>query len=371
MNIALISPAKEAYSETFIKAHKEQISGNIFYLYGGFVPLWSENGEYFARPLPRWKRWTQSLLIRLKLAKYESPQYFYLKRYLKKHKIQVILAEYGQTGAEMMPLCQSLNIPLVVHFHGYDAYSSQVLDLYQVKYKALFKFASAIIVVSKDMQKQLLLLGASEHKLILNPYNCHPSFYEVLPNYESNQFLAVGRFVNKKAPYLTLWAFRSLHQQQPNATLVMIGEGELLETCQNLAKQWGLTEAVTFMGKQNPSKVREMMSKSFCFLQHSITASNGDKEGTPVAILEASAAGLPVIATFHAGIPEAVIHQKTGFLVPEQGVEMMSEYMIQLYQDRVLVKKMGEDSRKHSQAYYTQHIQKLNLILAQTVITHA
>ena len=63
------------------------------------------------------------------------------------------------------------------------------------------------------------------------------------------------------------------------------------------------------------------MKKAHIFLQHSVTCPiTGDEEGVPVAILEAMASGLPVVSTFHAGIPEAVVDGKTGFLVSEDAM---------------------------------------------------
>ena len=63
-----------------------------------------------------------------------------------------------------------------------------------------------------------------------------------------------------------------------------------------------LSLPVDFLGVQSPNQIRDLINNSFCFVQHSIVAENGDAEGTPVAILEATAAGLPVVSTRHAGI---------------------------------------------------------------------
>ena len=72
-----------------------------------------------------------------------------------------------------------------------------------------------------------------------------------------------------------------------------------------------------------------------------IDPETGNAEGLPLSILEASAHGLPVISTFHEGIPEAIDHESTGFLVEERNFELMSEYMIKLAKNGILRKKMG------------------------------
>lgn len=367
MNIALISPTKNAYSETFIQAHIQHLLGNVHHFYGGFVPTTFEGKDFSQVPLPRLQRWRQSIGTRLGLDKYKPPHIYHLEKLMIEKEIQVVMAEYGFTGAEMLPFCKSMKMPILVHFHGYDAYRNDLLTAYLHKYKDLFVYASAIIVVSEDMKSQLIQLGCPENKIELNPYGVNPDFLLQQPMYHSHQFACVGRFVDKKAPYLTLMAFKEVFKKYPDATLTMVGEGELLNTCQNLAKQWCIAHAVKFVGKKTPLEVMEILSNSFCFLQHSITAQNGDKEGTPLAVLEASAMGLPVIATKHAGIKEAVLHGKSGFLVDEHDVKMMSAYMLQLYENRDLAENMGREGKQYIQVHYNlgKHINKLDILIQQ------
>lgn len=87
------------------------------------------------------------------------------------------------------------------------------------------------------------------------------------------------------------------------------------------------------------------MKKSEIFLQHSVTDESGDEEGLPVAILEAMAYALPVIATRHAGIPEAVIERETGLLVDERDTSAMSEALVTLALDKTRRANMGAAGR--------------------------
>jgi glycosyltransferase involved in cell wall biosynthesis len=88
-------------------------------------------------------------------------------------------------------------------------------------------------------------------------------------------------------------------------------------------------------------------------VQHSVTALNGDQEGTPVAIMEASAAGLPVIATLHAGIPDVIIDGTTGFLVPEHDVDAMSEKMLSLLENKTLAKQFGNNGKERIKIHFS------------------
>ncbi len=68
-------------------------------------------------------------------------------------------------------------------------------------------------------------------------------------------------------------------------------------------------------------RVKELMKQADIFVHHSITASNGDQEGIPNVIMEAMATGLPIISTYHAGIPELITDEFNGYLVEEKDSE--------------------------------------------------
>jgi glycosyltransferase involved in cell wall biosynthesis len=113
------------------------------------------------------------------------------------------------------------------------------------------------------------------------------------------------------------------------------------------------------------------MQNSFLLVQRSVTAFDGDSEGTPVAILEAGAAGLPVVSTSHAGISEAVENGVTGILVSEGDIESMGNAIIALAADRQLVREMGAAARKRIASRYSmdQHIGRLSKVLWDATIS--
>jgi glycosyltransferase involved in cell wall biosynthesis len=96
------------------------------------------------------------------------------------------------------------------------------------------------------------------------------------------------------------------------------------------------------------------MLKARCFVQHSVEASNGDSEGTPVGILEAGASSLPVVATRHAGIPDVVVEGQTGFLVDERDTTAMAAQMLRLAQDSELAARLGSAARLHVERNFSQ-----------------
>jgi len=126
----------------------------------------------------------------------------------------------------------------------------------------------------------------------------------------------------------------------------MVGNGPLLDECRELAKSLQIEQAVAFLGAQSHEVVQEEMRGARCFVQHSVEASNGDCEGTPLGILEAGATGLPVVSTRHAGIADVVIEDETGFLVDEGDVKGMAENMVRLARDPDLAGRLGRAGRQ-------------------------
>jgi glycosyltransferase involved in cell wall biosynthesis len=112
-----------------------------------------------------------------------------------------------------------------------------------------------------------------------------------------------------------------------------IGDGPFFEAAKNLVQQSGASDDIVLHGAKPNSFVQELMQQADVFVQHSRTdPETGDREGMPVAILEAMAAGLPVVSTIHAGIPESVLHGKTGFLSPEGDAAAFTSSLLELIQ---------------------------------------
>ncbi|SDC82940.1 Glycosyltransferase involved in cell wall bisynthesis [Algoriphagus faecimaris] len=361
IKICFTSPTFSAYSETFIQNLKNGIDGEIFHCFGGMFPNQSEDQDLANYLKPKLHH---SILRRLGLLQKPLDQ-LYFSDYLKKKKIDLIFANYGPAGAKVAPVVKNIGIPLIVHFHGFDASVREIISNNREAYKEMFTIAKSIIVVSEAMKHDLINLGAPENKIKKIIYAPNSNFLKIIPDYYSNQLLSIGRFVEKKAPYLTLMAYKLAKGKCPKLKLKFIGDGPLLSICRDLAKSLHIKD-IEFSGVFNRKEIQNEMSNSFCFIQHSKRAENGDKEGTPVSILEAMAAGLPVISTNHAGIPEIVIDGQNGFIVEEGDVEAMAEKMIQLHVDRKLAEIFGKKGKStieqnHNSTNYFKNINALIL----------
>jgi len=367
--LCVVSPQENAYSQTFVRAHKEHLPATIKSLYATDYENFSDdNGPLVGPELPG--RLGRALLRRsLKLDR-EFFQQRALANFLAGNRVDAVLAEFGPTATLVMDACEKMNVPLITHFHGFDAYRQRTLETFGRRYGELFEISAAIVAVSRDMQSQLVKLGAPADKVHYNSCGVEPTVFRGAdPMHSPPTFVAVGRFVNKKAPHLTLLAFKATLENCPDARLLMIGDGPLWEACRQMTSSLGLSGAVELQGVRSQAEVATQMQQARAFVQHSITTHDGDSEGTPVAVLEAGASGLPVVSTQHAGIKDAVIHEKTGFLVEEGDIRRMAEHMTRLARDPQLASDLGKAGRDWVSSEYSMEksINKLWSIIEATI----
>lgn len=369
--IAIVNIHLRKYTETFIYKMTERLPFETHYLFGGEMPKFFKGGIPLLsnnRILLNWLGFLQTVL--------KEPQDYFLKkaviRYLVRNKIQLIMAEYGPVGVRMMEVSRETGIPFVVNFHGYDVYHKRIREDFGELYQQLFKECAAMIAVSKEMKDELISLGAEEGKIIYQPAFVDLElfqYHDVSKN--PPVFLSVGRFAETKSPHLTILAFEKVLQKIPTAKLVMIGKdggGELFEACKILVRSLQLENKIEFKEIVSPEEVYEEMKKARAFVQHSLTTPiHHDKEGTPIAVVEAQAAGLPVVATRHAGIKDVVFENETGLLVDEYDIESMANAMIQLAGDDELVLKMGKSASEkvHANPLFNNYIENLSALLKQ------
>jgi glycosyltransferase involved in cell wall biosynthesis len=371
MRICITRSEHHSYSETFIR---DQIAGfskiqgvEVFTVHSGRLPEREEDGTLLS-PFGFW--------VLHKIVKGITGQrnnYFGnygLKKFFRENKIDVVLANYGLAAAHLVPICKDVNIPLLAIFHGHDATDKKLLKEYVPKYRKLFAVAASVIVVSQEMRARIIQMGAPQEKISVVPCGVDPSKFKPGEAAKEKLFLAVGRFVAKKGPLLTIQAFHEVWKKHADATLVMVGGSKgLYAKCVELVNSLGMEKAVLFPGVLSQDQIRAYMARAMAFVQHSVTAPNGDMEGTPVSILEASASGLPVVSTLHGGIKDAILHGKTGFLVEEGDVQGMANYMIQVLENPERSAAMGKEGRLHIEENYSQEkqIDKLHALASRAL----
>ncbi len=150
-------------------------------------------------------------------------------------------------------------------------------------------------------------------------------------------FIHIARFGAQKNHRLLISAFRRALRRKRNLKLLLVGDGELRNEMENIVKAENLERDVFFLGLRKD--VPELLSVSDVFVLSS------DWEGLPMTVLEAMAAGKPVISTSVGGVPELVKNNSTGILVPPGNETLLCEAMIRLADAPDLREKMGKNGQ--------------------------
>ena len=286
---------------------------------------------------------------------------------------QVVLAEFGFHAVRIMELVPATGLPLIVHFRGADASSQRFVGRLKGRYQRLFKLAAAVVVKSRPMRDTIMSLCPPERSgslpVLISPSGADPERFgreAANPACATPQILAVGRFVAKKGPLITLEAFAEAASTRPDLHLVMVGEGPLLQAARVRAHELGVAGRVRFKGLCSPEQIADLMRQSRAFVQHSIKGPDGDQEGSPVAVMEAQMIGLPVVATHHGGIPEVVIDGETGLLVEEGDQHGMARAIGRLADHPGLAATLGRAGRERCLDRFTvtHHIEALTELIS-------
>ena len=350
-----------SYSETFIDQQIRQLNPHAV-LYEGWQPSNIHAGGSIY-PFPLNLLVFRGSLRNLFPVFYQKIYTYFLKKYLIYSKTTCLLANYGPLGMHIFTACQELGIPFIVHFHGFDASEKKTISRYGEDYRKILPLAKAVIAVSQVMKMDIEGVCGPLKNLHVLPYGVDTEKFIPGPKNSNQaiQLISVGRFTAKKAPIMSIKAFQILLEKFPTAYFTMIGDGELWEDAKKYVAENGLEKNVRFMGQQTPDLILEKLQGSDIFIQHSIKTPSGDSEGTPNSILEASACGLPIVSTLHAGIPEAVIQGETGILVQENDFKAMGKALISLAQDPDRRLEMGQSARKHMLENYEINTQSEKL----------
>jgi colanic acid/amylovoran biosynthesis glycosyltransferase len=245
-----------------------------------------------------------------------------------------------------LPLSKALGIPLVVTFHGFDITIDSPGSLYQKNRAKLFQQAARVIAVSDFIAGELERHGCPKEKIVRHYIGIDLELFRPISGLCGRKDVVfVGRLTEKKGCRHLIDAMLELRRQNITQRLHIIGDGGLREELEALAAPLG--DQIVFHGRREPEFVREMVGRAAVFCAPSMTSRSGDAEGLGMVNLEAMALGTPVVSTWHTAIPEAVVHEETGILVPEADAVSLAAALLRCLQDEALARRMGEAGVAH------------------------
>jgi colanic acid/amylovoran biosynthesis glycosyltransferase len=257
-----------------------------------------------------------------------------LIKMLKRRPADVMHAYFGHTGVHLLPFIQEWNKPCVVSFHGMDIQKRPDQEGYDAQMQELLRTVPLVLARSRSLMEGLERLGCSKEKLRLNrtgiPLEQFPFQQRPMPVDGSWRFVQACRLIAKKGLRTAIRAFAKFHEKNPKATFRIAGEGPMKAELEKLIGELGLREVVELSGFLSQDELAALYARSHIFLHPSEMPPDQNQEGVPNSMLEAMATGLPVLATTHGGIPEAVTHERTGLLVPERDEEALFRAMGQM-----------------------------------------
>ncbi|MES2469790.1 MAG: glycosyltransferase [Verrucomicrobiota bacterium] len=276
-----------------------------------------------------------------------APEYhpYNLPALLREHQPALVHVYYGHKAVKYLDMIKAWGGPFLVSFHGVDVVKFTGDRNYVASLQCVFEEARLILARSQSLLDGLKALGCPPEKLRLNytpiPLDAFPASLRNAPADGAWRLVQACRLIPKKGLFTTLEALRLVVPHFPKLKFVVCGTGPVKEEFLRRRDALNLTENVEVLGWMNQPKLFAEYQRAHLFLHPSELTDTSDQEGIPNSMLEAMATGLPVVATHHGGIPEAVTHGVDSLLVPERSPEQLAEAILSLLRDPALLVRLS------------------------------
>ena len=256
-----------------------------------------------------------------------------IRRLLDESEAELLHIYFGHIAVHLLPLILHWRKPTVVSFHGADVMVELDKPHYRAATREMLAAARLVLVRSESLARALVELGCPNEKIRLQrtgiPLDELPFRERVWPNDGVWRFLQAGRLIEKKGFATSLRAFAKFQAQNPPALFTIAGDGPMRTQLEELARELGVQDRVRFAGFLSQEQLREAFYEAHIFLHPSELGADGNQEGVPNSMLEAMASGLPVFATRHGGIPEAIKDKVSGVLVNERDHAALGQALLE------------------------------------------
>jgi colanic acid/amylovoran biosynthesis glycosyltransferase len=272
----------------------------------------------------------------------------------------LVHAHFGTGAVFAYPFAIRHCLPLVVTFHGYDVAilrgRARALPhrwRYWAMSGAILREAAALLCASEELCELVIQLGGRPAAVRLYQLGVDVGrYYRADEPRAVPRVTMIGRFVEKKGHLDGIAAFaHSLTPDRP-AVLSIVGAGPLEERYRALVATLGIQSAVTFHGILNSAEIAALLARTDVLLAPSRVSADGDRESGLLVVREAGAAGVPVIGTYHGGIPETIDDGRTGYLVAERDIDRLSLRLRELLGDLSLRRQMGQAAQQRVREHF-------------------
>ena len=276
----------------------------------------------------------------------------------------LVHAHFEGGGIAALKIARSLGIPLVVTCHGYDVTMTDearwpnrfLRAVYRRRRRRLQQAGDLFIAVSEHIKRHMLARGYPTDRIRVHYIGVDSQRLNPDPHVVRTPIvLFVGRLVEKKGCEFLIRAMPLVQRHCRSVRLVVIGEGPLGDSLKALARD--MFPQAEFLGAQSADEVRAWMNRAMVLSVPTVRAANGDTDGCSMVFPEAQAMKLPVASFNTGGTAEAVLHERTGLLVPERDSEALAGAIVRLLTDSGLWSALSEAARPHVEQRFNLSVQ--------------
>ncbi len=275
---------------------------------------------------------------------YIVPQAATFARELRTLGVEHVHAHYATYPALTAYVIHCLvGLPYSFTAHAHDIYVDRTMLAEKL---AAASFAVTISNFNRDLLRRLY--GGAADQVHVVRCGVDTDLFRPAPRAPHAELtvLCVGSLQEYKGQAYLVQACELLVRRGVQLRCLLVGEGRDRRELEHLVGRLGLEQVVSFLGSQPRDVVQRLLGRADVFALPSVTARDGQMEGIPVALMEALASGVPVVASDLSGIGELVEHEGNGLLVPERDAEQLADALSLLADDEDLRQQFGRAGRQ-------------------------
>ncbi len=233
-------------------------------------------------------------------------------------------------------------VPFTITTHANDIYKEPV----EGYISTLLQQADRIVTISEYNKNYIQEQFASNTPIDIVRAGIRPEKFDPTDETVPARVLTVSRLIEKKGMSYALEAIDIATDVFPELEYHIIGSGELESNLIQKVDRLGLEENVVFLDNVSDQRLITELDEACTFLLPSLVTESGDRDGIPVALMEAMAMETPAISTTVSGIPELIDHEENGLLTEPRNPDATADALISLLEDDLKRTTYGQRARE-------------------------